>query len=86
MRAATVLVCTVTVEDGRLGCVWDGGRRVAVHVELAGGLRRVADWDIWNHEWDTPLVDMTPESFERFVRIRLAQPGLVEELIELAAA
>lgn len=86
MRAKTLLVCSVEVEDSRIGCTWDGGPRVAVHVEHAGNLRRVGSWPVWNDAWDTPLIEVTRESFERFVRMRLAEPGLLDELVEFAAA
>lgn len=86
MRSNTLLVCSVELEEVRIGCTWDGGPRVAVHVEQAGSLRRVGSWDVWNDAWGSPLIEATRESFERFVRMRLAEPGLVDQLVGIAAA
>jgi len=47
---------------------------------------RATSWPIWNEAWDTPLISVSRESFERFVVGRLEEPGVVDELVGLAAA
>ena len=34
-----------------------------------------------NEEWDCPLIEATRDSFERFLRGRLAEPGMLAELV-----
>lgn len=88
MRAlATMLVCSVRLTDAVVvGACWDGGQTIGIHVENGGRAVRAASWPIWNPVWDTPLIETTRESFERFVVGRLGEPGVVEELVGLAAA
>jgi len=81
------LVCTFEVAEGlAVGAVWDGGPTIGLHVDRDGQTVRVAGWSIWNHAWDCPLILPTPESFERFIAGRLAEPGVLDELLDLAAA
>lgn len=47
---------------------------------------RATSWPIWNEAWDTPLIAVSRESFERFVVGRLEEPGVLVELAGLAAA
>jgi hypothetical protein len=82
-----LLVVTFDAAPGlRIGAVWDGGPTIGVHVDRDGHATRVADWPIWNPAWDCPLIQPTRESFERFVAGRLAEPGVADELLDLAAA
>jgi len=87
MQPSTLLVCTVRVADTLVvGACWDGGPSIGVHVQGEGRAARVSSWPIWNPVWDAPLIEPTRESFERFVVGRLTEPGVVEELVGLAAA
>jgi len=83
----TYMVTSVAVEPGvRIAASWDGGRLISVHVDRDGITQRVAVWPVWNFAWDAPLIAPTIESFERFVRGRLEEPGTVDELVGTAAA
>lgn len=83
----TQMVCTVEVATGtHLAAVWDGGPSIAVFVHVRGHPHRAAEWPIWNDAWDAPLIEPTRDSFERFVVGRLSEPGIVQDLIGLAAA
>lgn len=79
----------VTFEMGPgivIGAVWDGGPTIGLHVDRGGQTTPGATWPIWNPIWDAPLIEPTRESFERFVAGRLAEPGVADELLDLAAA
>lgn len=82
----TSMVCTVEVEAAHVAACWDGGPTIAVFVHVDGLPRRAAEWAIWNPVWDSPLIEPTRESFQRFVVARLSEPGAVEELLAAAAA
>lgn len=83
----TTMVCTVeAATDVHVGACWDGGASIAVFVHINGLPRRAVAWPIWNPIWDSPLIEPTRESFERFVLARLDEPGVVEELIDAARA
>ncbi len=80
MPITTVFVCTVTIAPGvHLGCVWDGGPSIAVHLDRDGHTDRLADWPVWNEAWDSPLIAPTRESFERFVTARVSEAGFLAE-------
>lgn len=84
---ATLLVCTVKASDTvTVGACWDGGSSIAIHITVAGRTVRATSWPIWNDAWDSPLIETTRESFERFVVGRLEEPGVVDELVGMAAA
>ena len=84
---ATLLVCQVQVSEAVVvGACWDGGATIGIHIEQAGRTVRATSWPIWNEAWDTPLIDASRQSFERFVVGRLEEPGVVDELVGLAAA
>lgn len=84
---STLLVCQVQVSDTIVvGACWAGGPSIGVHVHAGGRAARAESWPIWNPVWDTPLIETTRESFERFIVGRLQEPGVVEELVGLAAA
>lgn len=84
---ATLLVCQVQASERVVvGACWDGGRTIGIHIGHDGRTARATSWPIWNEAWDTPLIAATRESFERFVVGRLNEPGVVEELVGLAAA
>lgn len=84
---ATLLVCSVRASEAVVvGACWDGGPTIGIHIEHGGRTVRATSWPIWNDAWDTPLIAATRESFERFVVGRLEEPGVVEELMGLAAA
>ena len=58
-------------------------------ITIDGGVAGTAvatAWPTWNKAWDTPLISVTRESFERFVVGRLSEPGIVDGLVGLAAA
>lgn len=83
----TFMVTSVEVEPGlRVAASWDGGRMIAIHLDRDGITRRVAFWSVWNPVWESPLIMPTIESFERFVRGRLDEPGVIDELVDPAAA
>jgi len=85
MPMQTVLVTTVPVaDDVTLAAWWDGGREIRVHRDAGGAVTVVGRWAIWNPEWDCPLIEPTRESFERFVRGRLQEPGILDELLAAA--
>lgn len=82
----TLLVCTIEVSEAvRIAACWDGGPDISVFVDVGGEPRRTVVWPIWNPIWETPLIEPTRASFERFVVGRLSQPGAVDEVVELAA-
>ena len=84
---ATLLVCSIEVNDAlTVGACWDGGPTIGIHIEHAGRTVHATSWPIWNEAWDTPLISVSRESFERFVVGRLNDPGVVDELVGLAAA
>ena len=84
---ATLLVCSVEVSDAvTVGACWDGGPTIGIHIEAGCRTVRATSWPIWNDAWDTPLISVSRESFERFVVGRLEEPGIVDELVGLAAA
>ena len=84
---ATLLVCQVQAsETVVVGACWDGGPTIGIHIEADGRTSRATSWPIWNEAWDTPLIAVSRESFERFVVGRLEEPGVVDELVGLAAA
>jgi hypothetical protein len=81
------LVVVVEIEAGlRLAATWSGGRSVALHIDRDGVTVPAGRWPVWNHAWDCPLIEATRDSFERFVAARLAEPGVADELVALAAA
>lgn len=83
----TMLVCAFEVGPGlTVSAAWDGGRTIGMHVVRGNVSARVAGWPIWNDAWDTPLIEPTRESFERFIAGRLGEPGAVDELLDLATA
>lgn len=83
----TQMVCTVEVAPAvHVGACWDGGESIAVFVHVNGQPRRTVALPIWNPIWDSPLIEPTRESFERFVLAWLNERGVVEELIEAARA
>ena len=63
----------------------DGGPSIGIHITAAGRTARATSWSIWNDAWDTPLIETTRESFERFVVGRLEESGVVDELVGMAA-
>jgi len=82
MPMTTVLVTTAKLSDGTtLAAWWDGGREIRLHVDGGGGPAPGQTWLIWNEEWDSPLIEPTRDSFERFVAGRLAEPGILDELV-----
>ena len=81
MPITTAMVATVRTSGATLAAWWDGGREVRVHVAGAGGAAHVETWRVWNEEWDCPLIEPTRESFERFVRLRLDEPGILDGLL-----
>ena len=84
---ATLLVCQVQAsETVVVGACWDGGPTIGIHIEVDGRTSRATSWPIWNEAWDTPLISVSRESFERFVVGRLEEPGVVDELVGLATA
>jgi hypothetical protein len=84
---ATLLVCQVQASETVIvGACWDGGPTIGVHIEAGCRTVRATSWPIWNDAWDTPLISVSRESFERFVVGRLEEPGVVDELVGLAAA
>ena len=84
---ATLLVCSIEVAEGvTIGACWDGGQTIGIHVEVDGRTSTATSWPIWNEAWDTPLISVSRESFERFVVSRLDEPGVVDELVGLAGA
>jgi hypothetical protein len=84
---ATLLVCQVQASETVIvGACWDGGPTIGIHIEAGSRTVRATSWPIWNDEWDTPLISVSRESFERFVVGRLEEPGVVDELLGLAAA
>ena len=84
---ATLLVCSVEVNDGlTVGACWNGGPTIGIHIEVDGRTVRATSWPIWNPDWNSPLISVSRESFERFVVGRLEEPGVVDGLAGLAAA
>ena len=82
MPINTSMVATVRLRDGAtLAAWWDGGRNIGIHIDAGHGLEQVDRWDVWNTEWDCPLIEPTRQSFERFVAARLEEPGLLQELV-----
>jgi hypothetical protein len=81
------LVVTIDLGDGlTLAAAWDGGPQIGLHLDRDGVTAPAGSWPIWNPAWDSPLIQPTRESFERFVAGRLAEPGVADELVALAAA
>ena len=84
---ATLLVCSVQASETLVvGACWDGGPTIGIHIEHGGRTMRATSWPIWNPDWNSPLISVSRESFERFVVGRLEEPGVVDELVGLAAA
>ena len=82
MPITTSMVATVRLGDGAtLAAWWDGGREIGIHMDCGHGPEPVDRWAVWNGEWDCPLIEPTRDSFERFLRGRLAEPGMLEEII-----
>ena len=82
MPITTSMVATVRLGDGAtLTAWWDGGREIGIHMDTGHGPERIDRWNVWNEEWDCPLIEPTRDYFERFVRGRLAEPGLLDELV-----
>ena len=81
MKVSTVRVTTVRLDGRTLAAWWDGGREIRLHTDAGGVVCCVQKWDVWNEVWDCPLIEPTRESFERFVRGRLQEPGVLAELI-----
>jgi hypothetical protein len=81
-----MMVSTFEIDDVRIGATWGGGRLIRVYVDVDGGPVMADEWDIWNEDWDSPLITQSREAFEAFVRGRLEEPGLVFELVALATA
>ena len=85
MPMQTVLVTTVPVaDDVTLAAWWDCGREIRVHRDAGGAVSVVGRWAIWNQDRECPLIEPTRESFERFVRRHLQEPGILDQ--RLAAA
>lgn len=83
----TLMVCTVAASDTvHVAACWDGGPTISLMIEADGRTSRVGEWPIWNPIWDSPLIEPTRESFERFVVGRLSQPGVLAELVGAATA
>jgi hypothetical protein len=86
-RMRTMLVTTVEVEPGlTIAATWNGGPAIHLHVVRNGATIRVAFWSIWNPVWDAPLIEPTIDSFETLIAGRLDEPGVVDELVGMAAA
>ncbi len=82
-----LLVCTFQLDDDLVvGAAWDGGPKIAIHLDRRGKSTRVAEWPIWNPVWDAPLIRTDKDAFQTFVAGRLGEPGVASELLELAAA
>ena len=82
MPITTSMVATVRLGDGAtLAAWWDGGRHIGIHIDCGHGLDQIDRWNVWNTEWDCPLIEPTRQSFERFVAARLEEPGLLQELV-----
>jgi hypothetical protein len=83
----TTMVCTVEVAAAvHVGACWDGGETISVFVDAGGLPRRTTALPIWNPIWDSPLIEPTRESFERFVLAWLDEPGVIDRLIDAARA
>jgi hypothetical protein len=82
MPITTSMVATVRLGDGAtLAAWWDGGRHIGIHIDCGHGLEQIDRWNVWNEEWNCPLIEPTRESFERFLRGRLAEPGMLADLV-----
>ena len=82
MPIKTSMVATVRLGDGAtLAAWWDGGRHIGIHIETGHGPEPVDRWNVWNDVWDCPLIEPTRDSFERFLRGRLAEPGMLADLV-----
>jgi hypothetical protein len=82
MPITTSMVATVRLGDGAtLAAWWDGGREIGIHIDGGHGPEQIDRWNVWNEEWDCPLIEPTRDSFERFLRGRLAEPGMLGTLI-----
>jgi hypothetical protein len=86
MPITTSMVATVRLGDGAtLAAWWDGGCQIGIHIDCGHGLEQIDRWNVWNEEWNSPLIEPTRDSFERFVAARLAEPGLLDELVAAGA-
>ena len=75
------MVATAAVtHETTLAAWWDGGPEIRVHRHAGGAVHVVARWRVWNDVWDCPLIEPSRESFERYVRARLEEPGCLDEL------
>ena len=82
MPIKTSMVATVRLGDGAtLAAWWDGGRHIGIHIDTGHGPEPVDRWNVWNDVWDCPLIEPTRDSFERFLRGRLAEPGMLADLV-----
>ena len=79
----TRFVAMFDAGDGvRLTCTWAGGPIVTVYAAAGDTLRMVASWNVWNEAWGCPLFRHDGEAFEHYCRLRLSEPGAVDELLE----
>lgn len=82
-RIGTRFVTMFDAGDGvRISCTWAGGPAVLVYAAAGEDVRLVASWDVWNHDWNSPLFRHDGEAFERHCHLRLSEPGIVERLVE----
>ena len=82
MPINTSMVATVRLGDGAtLAAWWDGGRHIGIHIDAGQGLEPIDRGNVWNDVWDCPLIEPTRDSFERFLRGRLAEPGMLADLV-----
>jgi len=81
MPITTCMVATVRVAETTIAAWWDGGPEIRVHRDDGDEVRVVARWPVWNDVWDCPLIEPTRDSFERFLRGRLAEPGMLADLV-----
>jgi hypothetical protein len=82
MPITTSMVATVRLGDGvTLAACWDGGREIGIHIDTGHSPEQIDRCSVWNEEGNCPLIEPTRESFERFVRGRLGEPGVLIELI-----
>ena len=56
-------------------------RLLGIHIDTGNGPEQIDRWNVWNEEWDCPLIEPTRDSFERFLRGRLAEPGMLADLV-----
>ncbi len=87
MPITTSMMATLRLADEvTLAAWWDGGREIGIHIDAGNGAACVHRWNVWNDVWDCPLIEPTLESFERFMRGRLAEPGMLAELVAAGGA